>query len=58
MLVALSFQSLELIGETEITEWDPSPYYASPKDARRADLSEQFAVAAATENVYLAAGAR
>lgn len=32
-----------------ITDWDSSPYYASPKDARRADLSEQFAVAAATE---------
>ena len=36
---------------TEITDWDSSPYYDSPKDARRADLSEQFAVAAATEAV-------
>lgn len=36
---------------TEIAEWDPSPYYASPKDARRADLSEQFAIAAASEAV-------
>jgi 3-oxoacyl-[acyl-carrier-protein] synthase II len=36
---------------TEITDWDPSPYYDSPKDARRADLSEQFAVAAAIEAV-------
>jgi 3-oxoacyl-[acyl-carrier-protein] synthase II len=36
---------------TEITEWDSSPYYDSPKDARRADLSEQFAIAAATEAV-------
>jgi 3-oxoacyl-[acyl-carrier-protein] synthase II len=34
---------------TRIENWDPSPYYASPKDARRADLSEQFAVAAAVE---------
>src|SRR5210317_1817244 len=34
---------------TEIGDWDASPYYDSPKDARRADLSEQFAVAAATE---------
>ena len=34
---------------TVIDDWDPSPYYASPKEARRADLSEQFAVAAATE---------
>jgi 3-oxoacyl-[acyl-carrier-protein] synthase II len=33
----------------EIEDWDSSPYYASPKDARRADRSEQFAVAAATE---------
>jgi 3-oxoacyl-[acyl-carrier-protein] synthase II len=32
-----------------IENWDSTPYYASPKDARRADLSEQFAVAAATE---------
>ena len=36
---------------TEITDWDPSPYYASPKDARRADRSEQFAIAAAAEAV-------
>ncbi len=34
---------------TEIADWDPSPYYASPKESRRADLSEQFAIAAATE---------
>ncbi len=34
---------------TEIENWDSSSYYASPKDARRADLSEQFAIAAATE---------
>lgn len=33
----------------EIQNWDPTPYYATPKDARRADLSEQFAVAAAAE---------
>ncbi|MFZ9016200.1 MAG: beta-ketoacyl-[acyl-carrier-protein] synthase family protein [Ilumatobacteraceae bacterium] len=35
----------------EIQDWDPSPYYDSPKDARRADLSEQFAIAAAAEAV-------
>lgn len=34
---------------TVIDDWDPSPYYASPKEARRADVSEQFAIAAATE---------
>jgi 3-oxoacyl-[acyl-carrier-protein] synthase II len=32
-----------------IENWDSTPYYASPKDARRADLSEQFAIAAAIE---------
>lgn len=36
---------------TVIQEWDSSPFYASPKDARRADLSEQFAIAAATEAI-------
>ncbi len=36
---------------TVIEGWDPSPYYASPKEARRADLSEQFAIAAATEAI-------
>ncbi len=36
---------------TEIDEWDSTPYYASPKEARRADVSEQFAVAAATEAI-------
>jgi 3-oxoacyl-[acyl-carrier-protein] synthase II len=34
---------------TLFENWDPSPYYSSPKDARRADGSEQFAVAAAVE---------
>ena len=33
----------------EIEDWDPSPWYASPKEARRADRVEQFAIAAATE---------
>ncbi|HZX53344.1 MAG TPA: beta-ketoacyl-[acyl-carrier-protein] synthase family protein [Ilumatobacteraceae bacterium] len=30
-------------------DWDPSPYYASPKDARRADAVEQYAMASAVE---------
>jgi len=34
---------------TEIEAWDPMPWYASPKEARRADRVEQFAIAAATE---------
>ena len=33
----------------EIADWDPTPYFDSPKDARRADRVEQFAVAAAAE---------
>ena len=32
-----------------IEDWDPSPYYDSPKDARRADKVEQYAIAAARE---------
>jgi 3-oxoacyl-[acyl-carrier-protein] synthase II len=34
---------------TEIADWDPTPWYTSPKEARRADRVEQFAIAAATE---------
>ena len=34
---------------TSIDGWDPSPWFDSPKDARRADRSEQYALAAATE---------
>ena len=34
-----------------ISDWDPSPYYASPKESRRADLVEQFALAAAIEAI-------
>ena len=33
----------------QIDDWDPTPYYDSPKDARRADRVEQFALAAAGE---------
>jgi 3-oxoacyl-[acyl-carrier-protein] synthase II len=32
-----------------VADWDPTPYYDSPKDARRADKVEQFAIAAAME---------
>jgi 3-oxoacyl-[acyl-carrier-protein] synthase II len=32
-----------------IDDWDPLPYFASPKEARRADRVEQFAIAAAAE---------
>ena len=33
----------------EIADWDPQPYFNSPKDARRADRVEQLALAAASE---------
>ncbi len=32
-----------------IDDWDPAPWYDSPKESRRADKVEQFAVAAAAE---------
>lgn len=32
-----------------VTDWDPTPYFDSPKEARRADLVEQFGLAAAQE---------
>jgi 3-oxoacyl-[acyl-carrier-protein] synthase II len=33
----------------EIPDWDPTPYFNNPKEARRADRVEQLAVAAAAE---------
>jgi len=41
---------------TEIDDWDPSPYFESPKHARRADRVEQFALAAASEAFDMAGG--
>ena len=35
--------------QVKIPEWDPLPYFDNPKDARRADRVEQFALAAAAE---------
>ena len=35
----------------ELADWDPSPYFDNPKEARRADRVEQFALAAAHEAV-------
>src|SRR5687767_11750045 len=32
-----------------VEDWDPLPWFDNPKDARRADRVEQFAVAAAAE---------
>jgi 3-oxoacyl-[acyl-carrier-protein] synthase II len=37
------------VRSTELADWDPSPYFDSPKDARRSDRCEQFALAAADE---------
>lgn len=34
---------------TRLADWDPSPWFESPKDARRADRVQQFALAAAAE---------
>lgn len=39
-----------------IDGWDPSPWYDSPKEARRADAVQQFATAAAAEAVAQAGG--
>ena len=33
----------------EVSDWDPLPYFANAKEARRADRVEQFAMAAAQE---------
>jgi 3-oxoacyl-[acyl-carrier-protein] synthase II len=33
----------------DVADWDPTPYFANPKEARRADRFEQFALAAAAE---------
>lgn len=38
----------------EIEQWDPTPYFDNPKEARRADRVEQFALAAAAEAFAMA----
>ena len=40
----------------EISDWDPSPYYANEKESRRADRVEQFAVAVNRSEFGSAAG--
>ena len=35
----------------ELENWDPSPYFAGPKEVRRADRCEQYALAAAHEAI-------
>jgi 3-oxoacyl-[acyl-carrier-protein] synthase II len=41
---------------TEIDDWDPTPYFDSPKHSRRSDRVEQFALAAAGEAFDQAGG--
>ena len=41
---------------TEIEDWDPGPYFESPKQARRSDRVEQFTLAAAGEAFDMAGG--
>ena len=45
-LIGPGFTGLRSI---ELQDWDPLPYFDSPKDARRSDRCEQFALAAAGE---------
>ena len=36
-------------GFRQIEDWDPSPYFDNPKEARRSDRVSQFTLAAAVE---------
>ncbi len=38
-------------GDRKVPDWDPAPYFANPKEARRSDRFTQFALAAAAEAV-------
>ena len=37
------------VRSVDLADWDPLPYFDNPKDARRSDRCEQFALAAAAE---------
>ena len=39
------------VGERKVTEFNPTLYYNTPKEARRADRFTQFTIAAATEAI-------
>ncbi len=41
-------------GDRVLEDWDPSPYFENPKDARRTDRFSQFALAAAEEALAMA----
>jgi 3-oxoacyl-[acyl-carrier-protein] synthase II len=45
----LNGPALTNIKSSQVSDWDPLPFFDSPKDARRADLVEQYALAAAAE---------
>ena len=47
-LIGPGFSGLRSI---EVQDWDPLPYFDSPKDSRRSDRCEQFALAAAGEAI-------
>jgi 3-oxoacyl-[acyl-carrier-protein] synthase II len=42
------------VGAREIEEWDPEPYFANPKETRRADRVAQFALGAADQAMRMA----
>lgn len=42
------------VGYRQIEDWDPSPYFDSPKEARRSDPCSQYALAAAEEALAMA----
>lgn len=42
------------VGARQIEDWDPSPYFDSPKDARRSDPCTQYALAAAEQALEMA----
>jgi 3-oxoacyl-[acyl-carrier-protein] synthase II len=44
------------VESSDIPDWDPTPYYDNPKQSRRADRVEQFAIAAAAEALEQAGG--
>ncbi len=46
------------VGFREIEDWDASPYFDSPKDARRSDRYTQFALAATAEAIEQAGDIR
>ncbi|MGB1655577.1 MAG: beta-ketoacyl synthase, partial [Acidimicrobiales bacterium] len=44
------------VGWRQIVDWDPSPYFDNPKDARRSDPCTQYALAAAAQALQMAGG--